>query len=69
MNTPLLTFQPLDRAGSAKIAAFVRQVVHLDMGLSNFPEERILRFVRTLRQLGSRISAINSSKSFDITAL
>jgi hypothetical protein len=53
----------LDGADSAKIAAFVRQVVHLDMGLSNFPEERILRFVRALRQLGSRTSAINSSKA------
>ena len=44
MNTPPTCLPPvkllLDGADSAEIAALVRQVVHLDMGLSNFSEER-----------------------------
>ncbi|MBO0757977.1 MAG: hypothetical protein J2P54_19195 [Bradyrhizobiaceae bacterium] len=40
-------------ADSVKIAAYVRQVVHISMGLSKSPEEDILEFVRELRELAS----------------
>ena len=38
-------------ADSFKIAAYVRQVVRANMGLSNYPEERIVEFAQELRQL------------------
>jgi hypothetical protein len=38
-------------ADSFKIAAYVRQVVRANMGISNFPEERIVEFAQELRRL------------------
>ena len=38
-------------ADSFKIATYVRQVVRANMGISNFPEERIVEFAQELRQL------------------
>ncbi|MBO0756038.1 MAG: hypothetical protein J2P54_09270 [Bradyrhizobiaceae bacterium] len=38
-------------ADSFKIAAYVRQVVRVSMGISNFPEERIIEFVQELKRL------------------
>jgi hypothetical protein len=41
----------LSGADAVKIAAYVRQVVRVDIGLSNFSEDRILEFARELREL------------------
>jgi len=38
-------------ADSFKIAAYVRQVVRVSMGISNFPEERIVEFAQELKRL------------------
>src|SRR5262249_16334791 len=38
-------------ADSFKIGAYVRQVVRVSMGVSNFPEERIVEFVKELKRL------------------
>lgn len=38
-------------ADPVKIAAYVREVVHVNMGLSNFPEEEILEFAQELGEL------------------
>jgi hypothetical protein len=38
-------------ADSFKIAAYVRQAVRVSMGISNFPEERIVEFAHELKRL------------------
>jgi hypothetical protein len=38
-------------ADSFKIAAYVRQVVRANIGISHFPDERIVEFAQELRQL------------------
>jgi hypothetical protein len=43
----------LANADSFKIAAYVRLVVRVNMGISNFPEERIAEFVEELRRLAA----------------
>lgn len=38
-------------ADSFKIAAYVREVVRANMGMSSFPEERIVEFAQELKRL------------------
>ena len=41
----------LEGADTPEIATFVRQAVCVDMGLSNFPKHKILKFAQALRNL------------------
>jgi hypothetical protein len=41
----------LTGADPVKIAGYVRQVVRVNMGLSRFPEDKIVEFARKLRDI------------------